>query len=192
MDCTVCKAKHCRSLNDCNAGQFSTVEVMEQYWQPDNQEVVQSAAQLVDHGRAGSLSRLQEIIEFAKSMKYRRIGLAYCYGMESEAIGVKTFLQRNELKAFGISCTAGAMGQDQINQQSVIENVSCNPLAQAQQLNAEKPDLVVVMGLCLGHDILFHQHIKLPVTTLVVKDRVNEHNPMKEIKKHMNYERDNN
>lgn len=50
-----------------------------------NQKVIQAAAELVDHGRAGTLSRLEETIEFAKLMDYKRIGLAYCYGKEGEA-----------------------------------------------------------------------------------------------------------
>lgn len=35
----------------------------------------------------------------------------------------------------------------------------------------------IVMGLCVGHDILFHKYIQGPTTTLVVKDRVLAHNP---------------
>ena len=46
-----------------------------------------------------------------------------------------------------------------------------------QMLNAQGVDISVVMGLCLGHDMLFHKFIESPVTDLVVKDRVTCHNP---------------
>ena len=38
-------------------------------------------------------------------------------------------------------------------------------------------DLNVMVGLCMGHDIIFTQHSKSPVTNLIVKDRVLGHNP---------------
>lgn len=37
---------------------------------------------------------------------------------------------------------------------------------------------MVVMGLCVGHDSLFHQHAKAPCTTLAVKDYRSGHNPI--------------
>lgn len=37
---------------------------------------------------------------------------------------------------------------------------------------------MVVMGLCVGHDSLFHQHAKAPCTTLAVKDYRSGHNPL--------------
>jgi uncharacterized metal-binding protein len=53
----------------------------------------------------------------------------------------------------------------------------CNPVLQAQLLNAQKTDLNVVVGLCVGHDSLFMKHSEAPVTTLITKDRVLGHNP---------------
>jgi uncharacterized metal-binding protein len=50
-------------------------------------------------------------------------------------------------------------------------------VAQARILNEVGTDLNVIVGLCVGHDILFTRHSTAPVTTLVVKDRVTGHNP---------------
>ncbi|WP_274596750.1 DUF1847 domain-containing protein [Desulfurobacterium thermolithotrophum] len=36
----------------------------------------------------------------------------------------------------------------------------------------------VIVGLCIGHDMLFQMHSRAPVTTLIVKDRVLAHNPV--------------
>jgi uncharacterized metal-binding protein len=52
----------------------------------------------------------------------------------------------------------------------------CNPIAQAVFLGEEKTELNVIMGLCMGHDILFLKHSKTPTTTLMIKDRVLYHN----------------
>jgi len=54
----------------------------------------------------------------------------------------------------------------------------CNPVAQAMYLNKQKTDLNLIVGLCIGHDILFAKYSNAPVTTLVVKDRVLTHNPL--------------
>jgi uncharacterized metal-binding protein len=44
-------------------------------------------------------------------------------------------------------------------------------------LAAAGSELNVLIGLCVGHDSLFFQHSKAPVTVLMVKDRVTGHNP---------------
>ena len=54
----------------------------------------------------------------------------------------------------------------------------CNPIAQARILNRVGTDMNVIMGLCVGHDMLFTKHADAPTTTLVAKDRVTGHNPV--------------
>lgn len=177
MDCTNCTYdKQCRTTQSCKATTFDRDTVIREYGQ--NTEIVQAAASLVDHGRAGTLSRLQEIIAYSKQMKYQRIGLAYCYGMESQVKQIADILRANELKVRGVSCTVGGIPQNEVNPESDFCSVSCNPIGQARQLNHEGVDLVVVIGLCLGHDILFQRDIKVDCTTLVVKDRLYNHAPL--------------
>jgi uncharacterized metal-binding protein len=53
----------------------------------------------------------------------------------------------------------------------------CNPVAQARILNRLSTDMNVIVGLCVGHDMLFTRHAEAPTTTLVAKDRVTGHNP---------------
>jgi uncharacterized metal-binding protein len=177
MDCTNCTYdKQCRTSESCKATTFDRETVVQEYAQ--NKEIVQAAASLVDHGRAGTLSRLHEIIAFSKQMKYKRIGLAYCYGMEIQAKQIVELLRSNELNVRAVSCTVGGIPQNEVNPESDYCSVSCNPLGQARQLNHEGVDLVLMMGLCLGHDILFQREIRVDCTTLVVKDRVFNHAPL--------------
>lgn len=56
--------------------------------------------------------------------------------------------------------------------------IACNPILQAEVLNREKTALNIMMGLCIGHDILFLKHCKAETTPLVVKDRSLGHNPV--------------
>jgi uncharacterized metal-binding protein len=178
MDCTKCKIKNCRTTSSCPSQKFDAKALMLSYRLPDNQKIIQAAASLVDKGRAGTLSRLQEVIEFSRTMNFQRIGIAYCYGMESEALLITQIFRESGFTIYPISCTTGGFKQSDINNTSEIESVSCNPLAQAEQINNENVDFTITMGLCLGHDILFQKHIQSFTTTLIVKDRVHNHNPI--------------
>jgi uncharacterized metal-binding protein len=177
MDCTSCTYdKKCRKTEACQATSFDRAEIVRKY--ADEQEIVQAAAELVDFGRAGTLSRLQEIIAFSKKMNYKRLGLAYCYGMEKQVRQIAEIMRTNGLNVRAVSCTVGGIPQNEVNPESSFCTVSCNPIGQAMQLNHEKTDLVVMIGLCLGHDILFQREIEADCTTLVVKDRVFNHAPL--------------
>jgi uncharacterized metal-binding protein len=178
MNCISCRAKTCRAGVSCGIEAFNPEETMQVYHRPEEQKMIQAAAGLVDDGRAGTLSRIEELIEFAREMEYRKVGLAYCYGMESLAKDVRNLFMRAGIPAVGISCTVGAFSQSSINEASDLPGVSCNPVNQAAQLTAEGVDLAVVIGLCLGHDIIFNREFRKDVTTLVVKDRTNDHSPV--------------
>jgi uncharacterized metal-binding protein len=182
MNCTQCNTKSCRATESCNAQKFDEKALMETYHLPDNQKIIQAAAALVDQGRAGTLSRLQEIIEFSKEMNFKRLGLAYCYGMEIDASMIAQILRESGFKTIPVSCTTGGFKQSEVNNNSTIKSVSCNPLAQAAQINSETVDLTITMGLCLGHDIIFTKNIESYTTTLLVKDRVHNHNPIEALK----------
>ncbi len=56
-------------------------------------------------------------------------------------------------------------------------DISCNPVMQAEVLNREGTELNMMVGLCLGHDILFLRYSKAETTPLIVKDRALGHNP---------------
>lgn len=182
MNCISCNIKSCRQTVSCNAQQFDNASLLAEYHQHDNQEMVQAAAQLVDNGRAGSLSRIDEIIEFSKQMNFTKIGLAYCYGMENDAAMLSRYLKEKKLKVVAVSCTVGGFSQNMINQQSTLKGVSCNPIAQASHLNSQQVNLTITLGLCLGHDIIFNKYIQSFQTNIVVKDRLFNHNPLAAIK----------
>ncbi len=181
MNCLACKNRSCRSTVSCGIESFDTEKSLATYHADEQQQIVQKAADLVDGGRAGELSRIEEVIEFAKMMDYKKVGLAYCYGMEPLAKKVQQLFRAAKVPVIGVSCTVGGVSQKAINKKSDLPGVSCNPVNQASQLNAEGVDLAVTIGLCMGHDILFNRIFDKDVTNLVVKDRVYAHAPVEAI-----------
>lgn len=172
MNCINCKDRICRTLQgSCGNDVFIKSELIAQYHNSTNQDIIKAAAELVQDGKAGSPSRLEEIIEYAKTMKYIKLGLAYCDGMEKTAKNFQIILTDNSFDVKTVSCTVGGLKQSEIKLSHCIEKVTCNPLGQAYQLNEEKVNLTIIVGICLGHDIILHRNLNMDFTTLVVKDR---------------------
>lgn len=132
----------------------------------------------------GQLTRVEEIIVFAKKIGAKKVGIASCAGLIRENRVFADILRANGLSVFGVLCKVG--GQDKcsvgIDDADKIKpghyEAMCNPIMQAKLCNKEKTDLNVISGLCVGHDSLFMKHSDAPVTYLIVKDRVLAHNPI--------------
>jgi uncharacterized metal-binding protein len=93
-------------------------------------------------------------------------------------------LEAQGFEVVSVCCKAGGvdkMGLG-IDEQDKVRpghfEAACNPIAQAEFLNRSQTDMNIIVGLCVGHDMLFNKHSAAPVTTLVVKDRVTGHNPV--------------
>ena len=59
--------------------------------------------------------------------------------------------------------------------------VMCNPIAQAEVLNAAETDFIILLGLCVGHDSLFIKYSKAMITVFAVKDCMMGNNPLSAI-----------
>jgi uncharacterized metal-binding protein len=129
-------------------------------------------------------TRVEDTIAFAKLMGYQKIGMATCIGLLDETNRLADILQAQDFSPVSVCCKTGSIDKLELGL-SESEKVrpdtyepACNPVAQARLLNRAKTDLNIIVGLCVGHDILFTKHSEAPVTTLVVKDRVTGHNPV--------------
>ncbi len=126
------------------------------------------------------LTRLEETVEFFKLMGFKRVGIAFCIGLADEASFVAKVYEKNGFEVFSAICKIGSVDKEELGFPKIRENqaeASCNPVLQAQVLNEKKTDVNVIIGLCVGHDMLFQMHSNAPCTTLIVKDRVLAHNP---------------
>jgi uncharacterized metal-binding protein len=127
--------------------------------------------------------RIQEICEFAHKMGYTKLGLAFCGGLQEEALALTRVLESQGFEVVSVICKAGrtpkeAIGVKDEEKIHIGEFESmCSPIAQAMILNEEGTGLNVLLGLCVGHDSLFMRYSKAFCTVAVVKDRVLAHNP---------------
>jgi len=126
------------------------------------------------------MTRLEELLEFAKRMGFRKIGIAFCIGLFEEAKLVAEVFERCGFEVFSVACKVGAVDKSELGLGKIRpqekESV-CNPVGQAKVLNEVGTEMNVIVGLCVGHDMLFQVYSRAPVTTLIVKDRVLAHNP---------------
>jgi uncharacterized metal-binding protein len=128
-------------------------------------------------------TRIEETAEFARRMGYRRLGLAFCAGLQEEARTLAGILEARGFEVVSVVCKAGAEPKESIgieDDQKVrigqFESM-CNPIAQAAVLNAERTDFNIVVGLCVGHDSLFLKYAHALSTVLIATDRVLAHAP---------------
>jgi uncharacterized metal-binding protein len=128
--------------------------------------------------------RIQEIIEFAGRMKYRKLGLVFCIGLRKEAKVVEGLLAANGFAVVSGLCKLGRVPKEHLGlteDQKIrvgCPETMCNPIAQALLLNGEKTEFNILMGLCVGHDSLFLKYAEAPCTVFAVKDRLLGHNPL--------------
>jgi uncharacterized metal-binding protein len=128
-------------------------------------------------------TRVEDTIAFARLMGYTKIGLATCIGLLDESERLSAILRAQGLEPLSVCCKAGSidkleLGLDESDKvRPGTFEPACNPIAQAEICNRLGTDMNIIVGLCVGHDMLFNKHSQAPVTTLVVKDRVTGHNP---------------
>ncbi|MBI5252355.1 MAG: DUF1847 domain-containing protein, partial [Desulfomonile tiedjei] len=138
-------------------------------------------------------TRIAEICEFAHRMGYKRLGLVFCVGLNSEAAIVERILKQNGFDVVSVCCKAGRTSKDLIGIEDSdkvfqgTEEAMCNPIFQAMVVNEESTHLNILLGLCVGHDSLFFKHANAYTTVLAVKDRVTGHNPLAAIYLHNSY-----
>ena len=129
-------------------------------------------------------TRVEETIEFARKMGYRKLGVAFCAGLFVEGRAFVQILQKHGFEVLSVCCKVGSVPKEflGIAEKEKVRigkfESMCNPIAQAEIFNQEGTDFNVLIGLCVGHDSLFLRHSKALTTVLVAKDRVLGHNPV--------------
>ena len=152
---------------------------LERYEEGRNHDIMVASAEVEFEGYC-QWTRVQEIMEFAKKIGAKKIGIANCIGLINEARIFAKILRANGFEAYAIICKVAGKPKSSIGIPEKCEGIGaamCNPILQARLLNEAKTDLNVVLGLCEGHDSLFYKYSDAYVTTLVTKDRVTGNNP---------------
>jgi len=193
IDCTQCKSNRClvgKKNNDENCPQNKYPEILDKAIKEYNDEKIREIAKcssMVEAMGYCEWPRLIDIIEFANLMNYKRIGIACCVGLKNEAKEITKILKNLGFEVSVVMCKVGGLKKSDIGIEEEFQNISktgyiigsiaCNPIAQALILNEENTEMNIIVGLCVGHDMLFTKYSNAPVTTLIAKDRRLQHNP---------------
>ena len=150
-------------------------------YQDDETRSMAVAARQIEATHYGQACRVEELIHFAQKMGYERLGVAFCVGLTDEARCLVELLGKH-FTVSSACCKVCGLTRAEADilppGESGPGGTTCNPVGQALALERDGTQLNIVVGLCIGHDILFAKHSHAPVTTLVVKDRVLAHNPV--------------
>ncbi|MFC2060664.1 DUF1847 domain-containing protein [Chloroflexota bacterium] len=184
--CNACAKLECRrDYPDgipayCVATRFHDIveQTKAEYSAPDAIDIYKAAGAVVTNGYR-KWPRIQEAIELAKELKLSRIGLASCVALIQELRLITELFTGAGFFVASAVCQVGRVSPEArgVPELKGLHGATCNPIAQAEILNNEGTQLNFILGLCLGHDILFNSHSKAPVSTLIVKDRVTGNNP---------------
>ena len=183
----VCKKMGCwlgedRGIPDYCQAQHYIEEIdkaNQEYALPRNVDIY-AAACIVGGKNDGYRARIEEAVDFAKTLNLSKVGFAACVAFGNEMAVITRLFQDSDIEVFCASCQIGRSSATDRGVPQLAkypDNSSCNPIAQAEILNAEKTQLNFIVGLCMGHDVLFTRYSKAPVSTLIVKDRLLGNNP---------------
>jgi uncharacterized metal-binding protein len=159
-----------------------TIEKVRHLYEEDENNKVSVISAQIENEFYLKYTRVEEVVEFAKRMGFKKIGIATCVGLIEESRIFARILRKNEFEVYGAVCKIGSFLKTEVgvSDEDITRTgaVMCNPIMQAEMLNLAETDFNVVMGLCVGHDSLFYKYSDALVTTLVAKDRVLAHNPV--------------
>jgi uncharacterized metal-binding protein len=153
------------------------------------------AAALVEAKGYMRWTRVEDTMEFARLMGYKKLGIACCLGLKREGAILEKILRRNGFEVASAICKTGGVPKEKLGVKDEEKihpgrfEAMCNPIAQAMLLDQAGAQLNILVGLCVGHDALFAGASKAPVTTLIAKDRVLCHNPTAALYNHESYYR---
>lgn len=177
MKCAECSDRQCYlGARDCTGGRYDTDRL---YADPADDQAHRISTWL-EGAHYMQLTRLEEIRSYAAEAGYEKLGIAFCIGFSQEAKLLAEILSRH-FAVCSACCKVTGTGKETRRLQQIDPcryEAMCNPIVQAAALDRDGTELNIVLGLCVGHDILFNKYSKAPVTTFAVKDRVLAHNPL--------------
>jgi uncharacterized metal-binding protein len=205
IDCAACGANPCESTGSRNQSfdgcpMNTAEEILEKaigaYEENSKLREMARAAAFVEAKGYMRWTRVEDTMEFARAMGYRKLGIACCVGLKREGAILENILRKNGFEVSSAVCKTGGVPKEELGIKDEEKlcpggfEAMCNPVAQAMLLDSTGSQLNILVGLCVGHDALFTKASKAPVTTLIAKDRVLGHNPVAAIYNHQSYYRE--
>jgi len=178
MKCAYCHEKECYQGKDCFGVREESLQAYKD--DPGSARLSQVATSIESDGYM-EWCRVEEVVEFAKRMGFRHLGIAFCVGMGFEAETLQRILEKEGFQVSSVCCKMGGIEKSELDFKHIRPQryeAICNSIGQARALSQAGTELNLIVGLSVGHDILFTKYSEAPVTTVVVKDRVMAHNPV--------------
>jgi uncharacterized metal-binding protein len=108
-------------------------------------------------------------------MGVKKVGIAFCIGLANEAHFCAQYFKNEGLDVQSVCCKVCSVDKDLLELEKIKpgqREAMCNPKVQARLLNEGGTELNFIVGLCVGHDMLFTMESKVPVSSIITKDRV--------------------
>lgn len=177
MKCAKCTHRKCY-IEGQNCTKIGLEDIKEAY--VDERLAIMNAAACTEGRYYNNLTRLEETVKFCELMGYKKLGMAFCIGLNQEAKLIDGYFSKF-FEVDSVCCKVCGIGKDNLGLEQIKEGVRetmCNPLMQAKILKEKGAEFCVTVGLCVGHDALFTGACTVPTSCLVAKDRVLAHNPL--------------
>ena len=133
----------------------------EELYSSDERRHLAKQAALVEAEGYGRWTRIREVAELATRMEYTKVALAHCSDMRTEAELAARFLEARGLEILLPPVDA-----------------ACDPQGVARDFTRQQADLLVLAGMCVGHEAILLQSVSIPATGLIARDRRLRHNPV--------------
>ncbi|MEN6411455.1 MAG: DUF1847 domain-containing protein [Veillonellales bacterium] len=177
MKCAHCKHNKCY-VEGQNCTKL-TVEAVKDFYQ-DGDLAMMKAAACTEGRNYMKMCRLEESVDFAKSLGVKKIGLPFCIGLAQEAKLIAVYFEKF-FEVHSVCCKVCGVAKENLGLEQIkpgAKEMMCNPKIQAKILADAGTEMNFTVGLCVGHDMLFTAASAAPVSCLVAKDRVLAHNPL--------------
>ena len=140
--CIDCGSKSCERMDGANPPFCLTTgldqEVLEEamllYTEDDWNAQATKAAAEVEAEYYCEMTRVEEIMEFARRLGAKRIGIATCIGLLTEARTAARIFRRAGFEVYGVACKVGAQPKTAVGIPEACEKVGknmCTPILQA-------------------------------------------------------------
>ena len=174
IDCAVCGINPCskgtsnQSFDGCPMNTAKEVlENASDIYKSELREMAHAAAVVEAKGYM-RWTRVEDTMEFARAMGYRKLGIACCVGLKREGAILESILRKNGFDVSSTLCKTGGVPKEELgikDEEKVRPGefeAMCNPVAQAMLLDSAGCQLNILVGLCVGHDALFAKSIQGP------------------------------
>ena len=102
-DCANCKTHACYTQGT-NCTGIDRETILEAYTEDERR--MMKAAAYVEGTFYSNITRLQETAEFAKAMGYKKLGMAFCIGLNAEARYIARYYKQQGFEFYSVCCKA--------------------------------------------------------------------------------------